>query len=227
MVHTYSNAAWLRPLENEPDCPLVISIIPLNQPRLLTTERLKRAARTNKPTADIKYSTFYSLCKVLHSPQGSQRLYINNTPTELHNLSRVWNQTINKTRIVIETIFTYNDMPLSITSFKDSIPYLQGGEHALAVLTEYSWYTTLGTTVRPYRDKDIRRRTSLSTNSKGEVVLSYHLKQWAAHYLPVQGYMNDDSPYTGSVSTIDALSAITTGTKSLALPVGTSNSPAS
>ena len=119
-------------------------------------------------------------------------------------------------------------MPLSITSFKDSIPYLQGGEHALAVLTEYSWYTTLGTTLKPYRDKDIRRRTSLSTNTKGEVVLSYHLKQWAAHYLPVQGYINDDYPYTGSISTTDALSAITTGAeKSLLLPMGTNNSPAS
>lgn len=190
-----------------------IAIIPLNEPRLLTTERIRRAARLGKERkrVPIKYATFYSVVKAIGVDNDWR--YIGYTEQQLATYSRIWGEPITRIRLVLETIFTFRDsMPPTITKWGDAIPYLECTK-GLALLRERTLYTGVELLQHPYVDRNRSKRISISrSNKRGEVILSHHIKQWSHSYGPIVRYLYDDSDYYGRTSSIEAAEFITRGT---------------
>lgn len=195
------------------DGALSVAIIPLNGGRLLTTERVRRAHRQGKDEArvPIRYGTFYSVCKAMLS--GSRWLCINSTRDDINSYRQQYGVPIAKVRVVVETIFTYQRcMPPSISSWDAALPYINEG--AALQLLGGGGPLVVPLLGRPYQDKDIRRRESITHSRKG-LVLSYHLKQWASNWGLVPMRVDTDTSgqplllYQGSISPSNAVGLVT------------------
>lgn len=187
-----------------------VTIIPLNDVIMLTTERERRAERLGNRDIPIQYASFLSVCKAVEV-NGNWTL-VNSEDEDISRYRRIWGEPIIGVRTVVETIFTFNkDMPPSITAWKDALPYLNEGEAAaLSILKEPKLHTTIEGIYRPYTDNNLNHRARLTNSSKGRI-LSNHVKQWAHNWGNTLSQNSYAPHYSATISPIDAIGYLVRG----------------